>query len=54
MEKMENIKPIIKWVIPVPETETGTPSVNLPLIPPAQPDATMPRRVRTKVKKNTK
>jgi hypothetical protein len=54
MEKMENIKPKIKWVIPVPDTEAGTPSANLPLIPPAQPDGTMPRRVRTKVKKNTK
>ena len=54
IEKMENIKPIIKWVIPVPDTEAGMPSANLPLIPSAQADATMPRRVRTKVKKNTK
>jgi len=54
MEKMESIKPIIKWVIPVPDTEAGTLSANLPLIAPAQPDAAMPRRVRTRIKKNTK
>jgi hypothetical protein len=53
MEKMESIKPIIKWVIPVPDPEAGTPSANLPLIPPTQPDVTVPHRVRTKVKKNT-
>ena len=54
IREIESIKLIIKWVIPVLETETGMPSVNLPLIPPSQPDTAAPRRVRTKARKTTK
>jgi hypothetical protein len=54
VEGMESIKPVIKWVIRVPDTEVGTPSAGLPLIPWVQPDVTMPQRVTTKAKKNTK
>jgi len=46
-EEIARIRPIVKWAILVPDSETGIPAERLPLIPPSLPDA-VTHRVRVK------